>query len=330
MLRIASLMFALVFSLAPTANAQNGDAGQPNHYDGHADESSTVAPVDEQTWPADLGSQTARSSICQLIESAAAANGLPFVFFARLIWQESRFRADAVGPLTRNGHKAQGIAQFMPLTATERLLRDPFDPAQALPKSAEFLHQLRLQFGNLGLAAAAYNAGPQRVQDWLAGKRALPSETLAYVRIVTGHSAEEWMRASSAGVMLSIAAPPEIPCVDPDMRIVKLQSPTQPEAAKAVGPGAAAKGPERAALTWGVQLIGDRSEPNAIAAYRQLQKRHDAILRSYEPVLVRTMIRGGTVAIWNRVRIETGSRQSAELLCSKLRAARETCLVQRN
>jgi hypothetical protein len=61
-----------------------------------------------------------------------------------------------------------------------------------------------------------------------------------------------------------------------------------------------------------------------------LQKRHDAILRSYEPVLIRTMLRGGTLAVWTRVRIETDSRQSAELLCSKLRAARETCLVQRN
>jgi Transglycosylase SLT domain len=59
------------------------------------------------------------------------------------------------------------------------LLLDAFDPAQALPKSAEFLRELRAQFGNLGLAAAAYNAGPQRVQDWLAGKRRLPSETLA-------------------------------------------------------------------------------------------------------------------------------------------------------
>ena len=45
----------------------------------------------------------------------------------------------------------------------------------ALPKSAEFLRELRAQFGNLGLAAAAYNAGPQRVQDWLRGKRTLPS-----------------------------------------------------------------------------------------------------------------------------------------------------------
>jgi soluble lytic murein transglycosylase-like protein len=91
-----------------------------------------------------------------MVESAAAAHGLPFEFFARVIWQESRFRSHAVGPVTRSGWQAQGIAQFMPMTAAERLLRNPFDPAQALPKSAEFLRELRAQFGNLGLAAAAY------------------------------------------------------------------------------------------------------------------------------------------------------------------------------
>jgi soluble lytic murein transglycosylase-like protein len=108
-------------------------------------------------------------SICQVVESAASANGLPFEFFAQVIWQESRFRIDAVGPLTRTGHRAQGIAQFMPITAAERLLHDPFDPMQALPKSAEFLGELRAQFGNLGLAAAAYNAGPQCVRIGLLG-----------------------------------------------------------------------------------------------------------------------------------------------------------------
>ena len=55
---------------------------------------------------------------------------------------------------------------------------DSYDPVAALPKSAEFLEALRAQFGNLGLAAAAYNAGPQRVRDWIAGRGGLPAETL--------------------------------------------------------------------------------------------------------------------------------------------------------
>ena len=105
----------------------------------------------------------AQNSMCLMLESAARSNGLPVEYFARVIWQESRFQPDAVGPVTRSGRQAQGIAQFMPGTAAERGLLNPFDPVQALPKSAEFLRDLRTQFGNLGLAAAAYNAGPRRV-----------------------------------------------------------------------------------------------------------------------------------------------------------------------
>ena len=106
-----------------------------------------------------------RESICLIVEAAARDANLPLEFFARVIWQESRFQADAVGPMTRSGEHAQGIAQFMPGTASERGLLNPFNPVQALPKSAEFLSELRSQFGNLGLAAAAYNAGPRRVQE---------------------------------------------------------------------------------------------------------------------------------------------------------------------
>src|SRR5262245_47029615 len=74
-------------------------------------------------------------SICTLVEDAAQAHGLPLEFFARLIWRESRFNPGAVGPTTRNGRRAQGIAQFMPDTVKERGAFDPFNPVAALPKS---------------------------------------------------------------------------------------------------------------------------------------------------------------------------------------------------
>src|SRR5271170_4906064 len=125
--------------------------------------------------------------ICQAIEQDAAENELPVEFFARVIWQESRFNALAV---SKKG--AQGIAQFMPQTADWRGLVDPFDPIEALKNSAIYLHDLKAQFGNLGLAAAAYNAGPGRVAAFLAGHRGLPSETRNYVAIITGWTADEW------------------------------------------------------------------------------------------------------------------------------------------
>ena len=111
------------------------------------------------------------TGVCPMLDSIAKQAGLPPLFFARLIWQESRFRANAVSP-----KGAQGIAQFMPGTADLRGLADPFEPKSALVASAAFLADLRAEFGNLGLAAAAYNAGPQRVRDWLAGERHVPPD----------------------------------------------------------------------------------------------------------------------------------------------------------
>ena len=59
--------------------------------------------------------------ICRALEQSAAENGLPVEFFARVIWQESRFGAQTV---SQEG--AEGIAQFMPATASRHGLADPF------------------------------------------------------------------------------------------------------------------------------------------------------------------------------------------------------------
>jgi soluble lytic murein transglycosylase-like protein len=84
-------------------------------------------------------------------------------FFARVIWQESRFRSDAVGPVTRSGKRALGIAQFMPGTAAAMGLTDPFDPDAAINAQAHLMRDLLGRFGSVPLALAAYNAGPGAV-----------------------------------------------------------------------------------------------------------------------------------------------------------------------
>src|SRR3954469_21195640 len=159
--------------------------------DGPRKEPPVVAGPDK---PSEAGD--AQKSVCLLLEPAARANGLPVEFFGRVIWQESRFRSDAVGPVTRSGKRALGIAQFMPGTAAERKLLNPLDPIQALPKSAEFLHELHREFGNLGLAAAAYNAGPRRIREWINGSGPMPAQTRAYVEAITGASVEQWAKAA--------------------------------------------------------------------------------------------------------------------------------------
>ena len=69
--------------------------------------------------------------ICHAVEQNAAENALPVEFFARVIWQESRFNARAV-----SFKGAEGIAQFMPRTADWQGLANPFDPIEALRHSA--------------------------------------------------------------------------------------------------------------------------------------------------------------------------------------------------
>ena len=83
--------------------------------------------------------------VCRTLEQAAADNALPVGFFARVIWQESRFNARAV-----SSKGAKGIAQFMPHTAHWHGLGNPFNPVEALRHSAAYLRELRERFGNLG------------------------------------------------------------------------------------------------------------------------------------------------------------------------------------
>jgi Transglycosylase SLT domain len=131
--------------------------------------------------------ELAETASCRIVEEAARVNQLSVSVLTRLLWNESRFQ---VGAISRVG--AQGVAQFMPGTSKERGLTDPFDPEQAIPGAAKLLADLDRQFGNIGLAIAAYNAGPGRVASWLGSTGGLPRETGMFVRAVTGSSAEEW------------------------------------------------------------------------------------------------------------------------------------------
>ena len=143
--------------------------------------------------------------LCNALMTSAQDNDLPVQFFANLIWQESRLQRDSI---SKAG--ALGIAQFMPEAAVEVGLADPFDPRQAIPASARLLKVLREHFGNLGYAAAAYNAGAGRVGRWLDRRRSLPRETRTYVLRVTGRSAEAWRKSQPADSKLRFAS--SLPC----------------------------------------------------------------------------------------------------------------------
>jgi hypothetical protein len=263
------------------------------------------------------------AAICQIITSAASTNDLPVDFLLSVIWQESRFKSDAIGPVTRSGARALGIAQFMPATAAERQLLSPFDPVQALPKAAEFLRDLRAEFGNIGLAAAAYNAGPQRVRDWLAGKRTLPSETRTYVQIVTGRSVGQWARPELAQTTDPTAN--NIPCFD----IARLELPTASSITLPKTKASLAQ-PSLKNPTWAAQLIGEQSEGKALTRYAQLRKKHPEILDAFEPTILHDGLGRSSAAAWHRVRVVLDTRQAAESLCTRLQSSGEHCMVQRD
>src|SRR5262245_41102648 len=254
----------------------------------------------------------AASEICRVVGQAAADNGLPLDFFTRLIWQESRFNPDAISP-----KGAQGIAQFMPRTASGRGLSNPFEPMQALREAASYLRELRTTFrGSLGLAAAAYNAGPGRVEAWLAGRGGLPGETRAYVRAVTGHEAERW-----ASERPPEWEPADLPKGGSCLELAKLivASP-RPRRTMTSSP---AWGP------WGVQLAGNWSEGGVLATYERLRRAYGP-LRDRLPLVLQAKLPGRRGAAKFIVRVSEATRPKADALCAQLRAAGGACIVLRN
>lgn len=319
-MRVASrLLVALLLLLGRAVSADDTPA-KPRDGTGIAAPGVEAPAVPAPPPKPEEADSATREAICLMVESAARANNLPLEFFARVIWQESRFQSDAVGPATRNGEHAQGIAQFMPGTASERRLLDPFDPVQALPKSAEFLNELREQFGNLGLAAAAYNAGPRRVQAWLAGTGAMPQETRNYVAAITGSSVDDWAKVGK-GDKPPPSAPPTS-CHDliallkraPNPFVTQLEQHVELAAAK----------------LWGVQLAAGFDRNRALAMYARAIKGLSAVIGDRDPSLLSSVIRTRGTRPFYQVRIGADTRPEADDLCSRIRRAGGACFVLRN
>jgi hypothetical protein len=247
--------------------------------------------------------------ICHLIETNALRHGVPRDFFARLIWKESRFDADAVSPAG-----AQGIAQFMPGTASMRGLADSFDIEQAIAASAEYLAELKSGFGNLGLAAAAYNAGENRVSRWLSSGGFLPLETEDYVLDIMGEPADNFSDTAYAGTVHPL-----------DKGKSFLQACRQLPVRRAATIAMASINIK----PWGVQVAGNFRRSAAIGQWQRQKKRFPALLRDYEPVVSRVRSPIGRRGIY-AVRIGVDARANADIICQQLRGAGGACIVVRN
>ncbi len=251
---------------------------------------------------------------CQALEAFSRDNGLDPGFFTRLIWQESRFDPNALSHAD-----AMGIAQFIASTAAARGLIDPYNPAEALEHSAEYLGELRRRYGNHGLAAVAYNGGERRANGLVARTGGLAKETINYVRIITGLSAETWRDA-----------PPETP----DFRL----DPNKPfrEACHDLGrkrrltaypeqePGVP-KTPK-----FGVQLAFGLTEKAAKAKFARVTSPCRRLIGQEKPDLIWSKSRASPKGGYFMARLGRDSRDAAWKLCRKLKASGCTCAVYKN
>lgn len=119
------------------------------------------------------------------IATEETANGLPRNLLARVLYQESRYRADIISGRTVSSAGALGIAQIVPRWHPDV---DPLNPPAAIAYAARYLARLYQRFGAWDKALAAYNWGQGNLSkvegrsDWLA---AAPRETRNYVNEIT-------------------------------------------------------------------------------------------------------------------------------------------------
>lgn len=248
---------------------------------------------------------------CQAIARFSADHGLDAGFFARLIWQESRFDPFAISPAG-----AQGIAQFMPQTARRRGLGDAFNPAEALDHSAHYLSEMAQRYGNPGLAAVGYNGGERRAEGIIAGTGGLARETVEYVAIITGLSHEDWLDPAVKA---------------PDLRLSKVKGFAEAchdlARKRRLSP---MPRPEPRVKPWGVQLAFGSSRKQARARFAERARACRGVVKGETPVLIWQKSRASRKGGYFMARLGRTEARAAHELCRRLRAAGCVCAVYRN
>ena len=248
---------------------------------------------------------------CQAIEHFALRNGLEPGFFARLLWQESRFDPNALSHAN-----AQGIAQFIPSTARLRGLRDPYNPAQAMEYSAEYLGELVRRYGNPGLAAVAYNGGERRAEALMAQGAVLPRETVDYVRIVTGVDAGTW--AEDPPEAHDYRLQPGVPFAEACHDLAHNRRLTAyPE-------------PQPVLAPFGVQMAYGTTKARALEQYRVRVRSCAALVAEEDPELVWQKSRASPRGGYWMARIGRDSLAEGWRYCTRLKAQGCACAVYAN
>jgi hypothetical protein len=142
----------------------------------------------------------------QIIQQAAQKNGVDQELISSVISAESGFNSRAVSQ-----KNAQGLMQLIPSTASRYSVSNAFDPSQNIEGGTRYLHDLlTIYHGDTNLALAAYNAGPQRVEQY----NGVPPyrETQAYVKRVT--TKYQQAKKKSAASRQPVCYPELVACPD--------------------------------------------------------------------------------------------------------------------
>jgi soluble lytic murein transglycosylase-like protein len=132
----------------------------------------------EEVEPADASPPSKAEGIPALVDAASDRHQVDADFINSVIQAESSFN-----PRARSPKGAQGLMQLMPATASKLGVMDAYEPGVNIEGGTRYLRQLLEQYhGDAIKALAAYNAGPQRVEQY----RGVPPyrETRNYVRRV--------------------------------------------------------------------------------------------------------------------------------------------------
>lgn len=297
------MLFLITSVAVHNANAQSSNAAKPK-------------PVDRKKFV---------EEICFRIQVVSKAQNIPEAFLARLIWKESRFDPNAVSPVG-----AQGIAQFMPGTAKIRGLKDPFEPHQAIAASASYLVDLRREFGNWGLAAAAYNGGPGRVAAWRSGNSGLPFETQDFVESITGFRAIQWNQPGFQAPVFKLSKTEDFQTSCNKFSTKYSLFRTTVSTSSGTSGTSGTSGSVARRKPWGVQVAGHFSRSKALQIYSRLQRKYPSVLRGKAPQVVSKRNRSfGNRPRYN-VQIGANNRAQGEAFCSKLKRVGGSCVVLKN
>jgi soluble lytic murein transglycosylase-like protein len=168
------------------------------HYEAAPEEPSSglrapASPISRQQFPA-----RPQTDISQVVNDASGRYRLDPDLVSSVIKAESDFKVRAVSP-----KGAQGLMQLMPGTASQLGVSDAFDPQANVEGGTKYLRELMEKYNfDIVTALAAYNAGPQRVEQF----RGVPPyyETRAYVaRVVRDFNKKKAAQEKASASKLS-------------------------------------------------------------------------------------------------------------------------------